>query len=176
MKTFALHMLITACLLIPCESNAQDTLRVYLNAGYISSFIQPEDCTRPDAGGSIRIGILTKGIIGFYTGYAWFKEYHEDFIEYDDKGSLLIAGIDLRLLRKKDFRLYCKLGIMNEKFISTYTNRTETESSIKPDIGLLFNYKHFNVYTGWQPSEPVHFNIGVGYTQYFINSNKKRSK
>ena len=174
MKTIPLQILIAIFLLLPDKSKAQDTLKLYLNAGYVTSISYPSDRTRPDAGGSIRIGILTRGRLGFYTGYAWFKEYLSDFIEYDDKGSLYLAGLDIRLYRKGEFQSYVKIGAAIEKFISTYrtNSRTETETSVKPDLGLLFNLHHFNTYIGWQPSDPSHFNIGVGFTLYFLNNNK----
>jgi hypothetical protein len=150
------------------EGKGQDTLRLYLNAGYVTSIIRPDDCTRPDAGFSARIGILTNKRIGFYAGYTGFQEYHNESIEYDDKGSLYIAGIDYRLLRRGEFRWYVKLGAAVEQFISTYPTRTETETSFKPDLGFLFNFKYFNLYAGWQPSAPSHFNIGLGFTLRFV--------
>jgi len=146
------------------KGEVQDTLRPYVNVGYITSIVQPEDCTRPDAGGSVRLGILRQGRLGFYGGYAWFNEYHEDYIEYDDEGRLYIAGIDYRILESGKFQLYAKLGVALEKFISTYPSRTETETSIKPDFGFLFNINYFNAYLGWQPSAPSHFNVGIGLT------------
>ena len=106
-----ISLIVFLILLLPVKNQAQDTLRFYLNAGYITSIIRPSDCTRPDAGGSFRIGILTKKKLGFHTGYAWFKEYHQDFMEYDDKGSIFLAGIDYRLLRKGNFRGYINIGI-----------------------------------------------------------------
>ena len=60
-----------------------------------------------------------------------------------------------------------QISTMNKSNIflpSTYPSRTETETSFKPDFGLLFNINHFNIYAGWQPSGPHHINIGVGFT------------
>lgn len=146
------------------DSIKMDSLRVYVNIGYLSSFIIPDDCTRPDVGGSFRIGILSKKRFGYYLGYTWFNEFHENFIEYDDKGRLFIAGIDYQIMKKKEFQIYVKAGLAMEQFISTYPSRTETETSIKPDFGILLNIKKFNAYIGWQPSDPSHYNIGIGYT------------
>ena len=150
--------------LIPNESNAQDSSRIYLNAGYITNLEKCSECEQADTGGSIRIGILTKGKFGFYAGYLWFKEYHLDYIEYDDKGSAPLIGINYRLLTRGNLQLYVNLGLEIEKFTSTYPNRTEDERNIKPDFGLLFNINHVNAYLGWQPSEPPHINIGIGFT------------
>jgi len=140
----------------------------YLNAGYITSIKTPPDCYKPDAGGTIRIGILNKGLfekgrLGFYGGYSWFKEYQEDYVGYDDRGSILLAGIDYLVLRRSNFRVYGKLGLGGENFISTYPGgREEKEFSMKPDFGVLFNIKYVNAYLGWQPSDPFHYNIGLG--------------
>lgn len=151
-------------LLLPYESKAQERLRPYLNAGYVTNFKPCADCKKADTGGSIRIGILTRGRFGFYTGYLWFNEYHKDYLEYDNKGSVLLAGIDFRLLGKEGLQWYVKMGIGNEKFTSIYPNRNESENTFKPDFGLLLNIKHFNTYVGWQPSTAAHINIGVGFT------------
>ena len=144
------------------DSYAQDTLRPYLNVGYITSIVQPSGRSSPDSGGSGRVGLFTKNRFGPYIGYVWFKEHEEG--DYYDKGSLFIAGADYRILRNGKFEMYAKLGLIVEKYISVYSNRDETETSLKPDFGLLFNINHFNVYTGWQPSDPSHYNFGIGYT------------
>lgn len=149
---------------LPFNSAGQDSLKFYVNVGYITNFKKCEDCTKADAGGSVRIGILTKGRLGYYAGYLWFKEFHKDFIEYDDKGHAFLGGIDFRILRKNNFRWYIQAGLEVEKFISTYPSRTETETSLKPDFGCLFNFNHLNAFIGWQPSEPAHINFGIGFT------------
>ena len=146
------------------KSTAQERIRPYLNVGYITSIGKCSDCIHADRGGSIRLGILTRKKLGFYGGYLWFKVFHPDYIPYDDKGSMLVGGIDFRLLKMGKFKCYIKLGIGVEKFTSVYVNRTETETSPKPDFGLLFNFNYFNTYAGWQPSEPGHFNLGIGFT------------
>ena len=146
------------------DSTQMDSLRVYVNIGYLSSFITPDDCTRPDVGGSFRLGIFSRKRFGYYLGYSWFNEFHEDFIEYDDKGRLFIAGVDFQIMRKKEIQIYVKVGLAMEQFISTYPNRTETETGFKPDFGILVNARKFNAYIGWQPSDPSHYNIGIGYT------------
>ena len=56
------------------------------------------------------------------------------------------------------------MGLGYEKYLSVYSTRTETETSFKPDLGILFNINKFNIYTGWQPSDPSHINIGIGIT------------
>lgn len=155
--------------LISLVCNAQNKWRPYLNGGYVTSFEKGTDNQRADAGGSVRIGVLHKGMfgkgrMGFYAGYLWFNVYYEDYIDYDDKGSALIAGVDFLFLDQENLQWYIKLGIAREKLISTYSYRTETEFSIKPDLGLLINYKHFNTYLGWMPSEPGHINLGIGFT------------
>lgn len=159
-----LQSTIIIILIIPSFVTGQDSSDVFLNAGVITNLEKCSECEKADTGGSLRIGILTKGKIGYYAGYVWFKEYHPDYIEYDDKGSILIAGIDYRILKRGNLRMYLNFGLGIEKFISTYSNRTETESSIKPDFGLLFNINHINMFVGWQPSDPHHYNIGAGLT------------
>jgi hypothetical protein len=157
---------LTLFLILPREILAQDTLKLYVNGGYLTSFIQPEGSTKPDDGGSIRIGILTQKRMGYYIGYAWFKEYHNEFAEYDDEGKIFLAGVDFRLLGKKDIRCYLNAGLAFENFISTYRNTSvkDTEFSPKPDLGLLFNLKFVNLYFGWQPSDPAHYILGLGFT------------
>ena len=143
---------------------AQDSSDVFVNAGFITNLEKCSECEKADTGGSIRIGVLTKGKMGYFAGYVWFKEYHPDYIEYDDKGSVFLAGVDYRILEKDDLRLYLNFGLGIEEYKSTYPDRTETASSIKPDIGLLMNMSHINLYVGWQPSDPHHYNVGVGFT------------
>ena len=163
-RQIIVQFLILLSIILTDKGIAQDRIRPYLNAGYITSLTKCDDCIQADRGGSIRFGILTKKRLGFYAGYLWFKVFHANYIPYDDKGSMLIAGIDFLLVKKGIFKGYLKLGLGNEKFISVYPNRTETESSIKPDFGLLFNFNRVNAYIGWQPSEPAHFNLGIGFT------------
>jgi len=159
-------VLVFMFLLIHSECYSQDKRGPYINVGYITNLKKCEACTQADRGGSIRLGYLTEGRLGFYAGYLWFKEFHADYIEYDDKGWGVIVGLDFRILRKEDFDWYIKGGVMSEKFISTYDNRTESETSIKPDLGFLFNYRFINLYLGWQPSEPAHYNVGIGFTLF----------
>ncbi|MEE4176346.1 MAG: outer membrane beta-barrel protein [Bacteroides sp.] len=151
-------------LLIPLLCQSQEYSRSYFNLGYITNFSKCEECEKVDTGGSIRLGYLSKKKLGFYLGYLWFKEYHKDFVEYDDEGKAFLAGLNLRLFKSEDFRLYAQIGIENEKFIATYPTRTESETNLKPDFGLLINYKFINSFLGWQPSEPPHINIGLGIT------------
>ena len=147
------------------QKQDQDTTRYYINIGYITNIKKCPECKKADQGASIRLGLLTKKRLGFYAGYVFFKEFHPDYAEYDDEGYGFIGGIDFLVLRKKNSKLYLKAGLFNEKFRSTYRNgRTETETSLKPDFGLLFIHKYFNAYLGWQPSDPSHINIGIGMT------------
>ena len=150
----------------PAENFAQDSIKYFINAGYISNLKKCPECVKADQGGSVRIGILTKKKLGFYVGYLWFNEFHPAYIEYDDKGQGIVGGIEFLLLRKDEFQMYANLGIFNEKFISTYASRTETETSLKPDFGLLLNYKRINTFFGWQPSDPPHLNVGMGFTLF----------
>lgn len=166
MKKNIIYSMIAFGLMLSTNATSQDSLKAYLNIGYITSIIVPEDCTQADVGGSIRIGVLNKKKLGFYVGYAWFQEYHEDFIEYDDKAKLYIAGIDYRLIKRGGFTGYLKLGLAVEDFISVYPKRTENEISLKPDFGAMIHVGHFNVYLGWQPSAPSHYNIGAGFSFY----------
>jgi hypothetical protein len=152
-------------LLLPREVEAQNGPRPYVNAGYITSLDQCDECENADAGGSIRIGLLTEGRFGFYAGYLWFTEYHLPQIGYDDKGSGVVAGLDIRILTKGSVQGHAKVGIFVERFTSNYPGRTETETSPKPDLGFLLNIGHFNTYVGWQPSDPPHFNVGIGLTR-----------
>jgi hypothetical protein len=156
--------ILAAFLFLTTVCKSQDSRGPYFNIGYITNLKKCEDCTQADRGGSIRMGYLTQKRIGFYAGFLWFKEYHADYIEYDDRGWGVIAGLDFRILQKENFDWYIKGGIMSEKFISTYDYRTESETSIKPDLGFQFNYRMMNLYLGWQPSEPSHYNVGIGLT------------
>ena len=164
MNKFSLLFLLFLFFSLPINLNAQDSSNVFINAGIITNIQKCDECKKSDTGGSIRIGILTDRRFGYFIGYSWFKEYHEDWIEYDDEGSLLFGGIGYRLYKNNNLRIYINLGIGLERFVSTYSNRTEEESSIKPDLGLLFNLNHINLYTGWQPSEPSHYLFGLGFT------------
>jgi hypothetical protein len=139
--------------------------RFYFNAGYITNIKKCTDCTKADAGASIRAGILTKNRFGFYAGYIFFREYHKDYIGYDDEGSGFVGGIDFMLMKRNKTRLYLKAGLLNEVFKATYPNgRTDKETNIKPDFGLLLNLNFINAYLGWQPSDPPHINLGLGIT------------
>ena len=157
---------------LPVQGISQSKWRPYINAGYVTNLEKCSDCTTADTGGSIRIGVFNKGLfskgrLGFYVGYTWFKEHHEDYIGYDDRGWIIMAGIDFRVLTTSYLDWYLKFGLGSEKFISTYPNNyTDTETNLKPDIGLLLNRKHLNLYVGWQPSDPPHINIGIGFTIY----------
>ena len=163
-KSYAFLLIIPFILVSPSAGEAQEKVRAYLNAGYVTSLGTCEECEKADAGGSVRVGIFTKGRFGFYAGYLWFKEFHSDYIDYDDEGSGFLAGVDLRFLTTGQVEWYGKLGLFREKYTSTYAGRTEDETSIKPDFGLLLNIKHVNVYLGWQPSDPHHLNLGIGIT------------
>jgi hypothetical protein len=143
---------------------AQDRSDIFLNAGIITNLEKCSECEKADTGGSIRIGILTKEKMGYYAGYIWFNEYHLDFIEYDDEGTLVFGGIGYLFFKRGNFRTYLNFGLGIEDFKSTYPDRIETESSIKPDIGFLINLNKLNAYLGWQPSDPSHYNIGIGFT------------
>jgi len=151
-------------LLFPSEASAQEELRLFLNAGYVTNLEKCPECEKADTGGSIRAGVFTSGRWGFYAGYLWFKEHHPPTIDYEDKGSVLLAGIDFRFLRTGGVNWYAQLGMAREKFISTYSSRTETETSFIPDLGLLLGIGHFNALAAWQPSDPFHINLGVGVT------------
>ena len=54
-KEIIMSFLLTAALFLPYDGNAHDTLKLYLNAGYITSFVQPEGNTKPDDRGSFRL-------------------------------------------------------------------------------------------------------------------------
>ena len=164
-KSNVFLLMVSFLLFLPCEGEAQDRVRPYLNVGFVTNLEKCPECEKADTGGSIRVGVFTQGRFGFYAGYLWFNEHHPDYIDYDDKGSALLAGIDFRLLRKGGLEWYAKMGIARENFTSTYPNRTETETNFIPDFGLLLNINHFNTYVGWQPSDPHHINIGVGVTR-----------
>lgn len=176
-KEITILLLVLSTLFITHQSFAQDSLKFYINAGYLTSFIKPDDNTSPDDGGSIRIGVLTKKRLGYYAGYAWFKEYHSDYIEYDDKGSLFLAGINYRLFGKKATRCYLNAGLAFENFISVYrmNSKKESEFTVKPELGLLFNINFINLFLGWQPSDAPHYILGVGFT-FNIKSDKTREE
>lgn len=160
-------LLVTTAVLfsLPRVAEAQNGPRPYVNAGYVTSLEQCDECEKKDAGGSIRVGLLTEGRFGFYAGYLWFTEYHVPQVGYDDKGSGVVAGIDVRVLSKGIVQGYAKVGIFVEKFTSDYPGRTESETSPKPDLGFLLHIGHFNTFVGWQPSDPPHFNVGIGLTR-----------
>lgn len=164
-KPNAALFLVSLLLLLPGRIEAQEGERLYLNAGYVTNLSKCDECEKRDTGFSIRAGLLTTGRLGFYAGYLRFKEHHSPNAEYDDEGTLLIAGVDLRIFRTGGVDGYAQLGLAREEFKSTYTSgRTDSETQIKPDFGLLLNINHFNVLMAWQPSDPPHFNIGIGIT------------
>ncbi|MCG6955229.1 MAG: porin family protein [Gemmatimonadetes bacterium] len=156
---------VATLLFLPRAGGAQNGPRPYVNVGYIRSFQVCDECEKADAGGSIRVGLLTQGRFGFYAGYLWFTEYHVPQIGYDDKGSGVVAGLDIRILTNGSVQGYAKLGLFVERFTSNYPGRTETETSPKPDLGFLLHLGHVNTYLGWQPSDPSHFNVGIGLTR-----------
>ena len=165
MKTLIFFFSMTLIFLFaPGKSNAQDSLRLYLNGGYITNFKKSVDSSQPDTGGSIRIGLLTKGRMGYYTGLLWFKEFNLAGIGYDDRGIAFLAGIDYLFLKSGNLYWYIQAGLEAEKFISDYPTYSESETNIKPDIGLLLNYKFINFFIGFQPSDQTHINMGVGFT------------
>lgn len=141
-----------------------------MNLGYVTSVIAGTNNEKADRGGSIRAGILNKGLFGngrfgFYGGYLWYNEFSLPDAEYSDRGSLLMLGVNFLTYKKGNSNWYLNLGLSREKFISTYaTGRSEYEINIIPDFGVLYNIKNINIYLGWQPSEPHHFNLGLGYT------------
>ena len=157
--------------IIPVYAFSQSRLKPFVNTGYITNLRKGDDAVKADRGGSIRIGILNKGLFGngrfgFYGGYLWFKEFNEPNEEYDDKGRMIVAGFDILALKREKSNWYIKIGIGREKFYSIYraTDRIEYEINYKPDFGVLYNIKNFNAYLGWQPSDPHHFNLGIGFT------------
>jgi len=149
---------------------SQTKVLPYVNAGFVTNLKKEPENLKADLGGSLRIGVLNKGLFGngrfgFYGGFLWFQEYHPQGSEYNDQGRVFFGGLSFMLLTKEDFSIYTNLGIGIERFISLYSNSTkEVETSGKPDFGVLFNYKLLNVYLGWQPSAPSHINIGIGLT------------
>ena len=164
-KSSSFLLLMTLALFLPGQIEAQSRTRPYVNVGYVTNIEKCSECEKRDTGGSIRVGMLTEGRFGFYAGYVWFNEYHPAYIEYDDEGTLIVGGVDIRLVRAGTVSLYGKVGLGREEFTSTYSNRTETETSMKPDLGLLLNLGNLNLYAGWQPSDPPHINVGVGLTR-----------
>jgi hypothetical protein len=167
-------LLIGVALMVPFTAHAQEDdigqkkSKKYINIGYVTNLQKCDECKRADTGGSIRIGVLREKRLGYYGGFIFFNEYHPDWEAYDDKGYLFIAGLDYRILKSNDFEWYAKAGLALEYFVSPYRNstRVETERSFKPDFGFLFNFRHFNVVFAWQPSEPHHYNLGIGYSFY----------
>lgn len=158
-------------LLLPLSVYSQSRLKIYFNAGYITNLKKGDAVTQADRGGSFRVGILNKGLFGngrfgFYGGYAWFNEFHDNSAEYDDKGKLILAGIDFLALKRPKSNWYIKLGIGREYYYSVYRyeDRIEIEKGFAPDFGVLYNIKNFNAYLGWQPSDPHHINFGFGIT------------
>lgn len=155
--------------LLPTDANAQNKVRPYFNAAYATSLGKCEDCLQTDAGGAVRVGLLTSGRMGYYAGYVWFKKYFDrSRVDYDDQGAGIVAGVDFLLNRKGDVQFYLKGGLFFENLKSTYdSGRTENQFSPKPDFGLFVNYRFFNVLLAWQPSDPSLVNLGAGLTLQF---------
>jgi hypothetical protein len=164
---FFLIALIT--LLLQTETNAQTKVSPHFNAGYITSIGECEDCTKVDEGGSVRIGLLTSGRLGYYAGYIWFKKHFDRTrVDYDDEGSGIVAGVDFLLNKEGEVKWYLKGGLFFENLKSTYdSGKTENQFSPKPDFGLFVHYKFFNVLLAWQPSDPSLINLGAGLTLQF---------
>lgn len=168
------EILLFSCLIliiIPSPMFSQGRLKPYINAGYITGLKKVDNAEKLDRGGSIRLGILNKGLfgngrIGFYGGFLWFSEYNSPLAEYDDKGRIFTAGFDILALKQQKSNWYIKLGLGREKYFSYYrtTGITQYEINYIPDFGILYNIKNFNAYLGWQPSDPHHFNLGIGFT------------
>lgn len=146
------------------NSKAQYSTRMFLNAAYVTNFAKCSDCVTADRGGAIRAGLLTKGRFGFYAGYLIFKENHSYFDGFDDKGSGILAGTDIMFLSKPRMQCYTSLGIFIKRYQSHLADPDEIETSVLPDFGILFNFNSINAFIGWQPSEPHHINLGVGFT------------
>ena len=101
-------LILILLLLLPRELKSQTRWKPWINAGYVTNFKKNPDNLKADAGGSIRIGLLNKGVFdqgrfGLYAGFLWFKEYAPDPGSYYDKGRVLMAGIDYLLLKKGNF-------------------------------------------------------------------------
>ncbi|PLX11099.1 MAG: hypothetical protein C0597_15625 [Marinilabiliales bacterium] len=164
MKRYIVNLTILFILLLAVECIAQEKPNVYFNVGYVTNFKKNPESEKVDQGGSVRLGFLGQKRFGAYIGYLWFQEYNLDYVEYDDKGRVFIAGVAFCFLKRKNFKTFINMGLGYEKYLSVYSTRTETETSFKPDLGILFNINKFNIYTGWQPSDPSHINIGIGIT------------
>lgn len=167
MKQNGSSFLIIFILLIgPVILSAQNNISPYFNIGYVTNIEKCSECKSADTGASFRIGLLTEKRMGYYLGFVFFNEYHPDYADYDDKGRLFIGGIDFKFMEFKKSAWYIKAGIAYEAYISTYrnSNRTETEGSFKPDFGLFINLHKINLLLAWQPSDPHHYNFGIGYT------------
>ena len=159
-----LYLGLILLLFLPYESRSQKgptRVRPYLNVGYVTNLAQGcSDCDKR-AGGSIRVGILTKSRFGLYAGYVWYNVDQYQKAIYEDRGSVLLLGLDFRLSGSFDFQWYLQAGMAYDRFISEYPNRTETETSLIPQLGCLFIIKKFNTYVGMGGDN---FNVGVGYT------------
>lgn len=140
--------------------NKYHKIRPYINLGYISNLPGPEDDIR--SGGSIRIGILTKGRFGFQLGYTRYNVKLYDLPpDYEDKGSALLFGVDFRLMNKAFFQWYLHAGLANDTYESVYAFRTEKEHTTIPQLGFIFHIRKFNTFLGMGGDN---FNIGVGIT------------
>ncbi|MFC2126485.1 hypothetical protein ACFLU5_16975 [Bacteroidota bacterium] len=140
-----------------------EKIRPYLNAGYVTNLKRGcTECSK-DSGGAVKLGILTKGRFGFNAGYMWYNVEYNQPTDYDDSGSAMLLGLDFLLNNVLNFQWYLQAGIAFEKFESIYqnSNRIDTERSVMPYFGFLFNIKKFNTYIGMKPP---HVNVGVGYT------------
>jgi hypothetical protein len=96
-KSNGLFLFVPLLLSLPCESEAQDRVRPYLNAGYVTNVSKCDECDKADTGGSIRVGLFTQGRLGFYAGYLWFKEHHPDYIDYDDEALVHGSGLGVMM-------------------------------------------------------------------------------
>ena len=168
LKIALIILLITS---LPRDLRSQQKWQPWINAGYLTALQPGEDSYLVDNGFSARIGLFNRGLFGngrfgFYVGYISFTTYYEDYVEYDDLGKLLVAGVDYMLLKNDDLSLYASFGLAREKLISQYAFSEETETSLKPDFGIILNYKFFNLFTGFQPAGSPHLNIGIGFTLY----------
>lgn len=134
-----------------------------MNVGYGTNFGGDcFDCNK-ETGGSIRLGLLTRGKWGFYVGYVWYSVEQGRPSDYEDSGSAILAGVDFLLLRRGFFEWYLQGGLAYDMFTSDYynSNLTETETSIVPQLGVVFHYRKLNAYAGVGSSL---FNVGLGFT------------
>ena len=158
-------------IILSSGASSQSRFKPYFNAGYVTNLKKHHTSVKADQGGSIRIGVLDKGLFGsgrfgYYAGYIWFKEFNKPDVEYDERGTVIMAGLDFLLIKRPKSQWYIKLGLARERFeVTTRINgQVSIDHSYKPDLGILCNVKHFNFYFGSQPSQPGQINFGIGYT------------